>query len=170
MDVDTKSTISFTILSCNVQEENVSKKESCTWLWDDLTMDNRPEERVTLSECDSVHKQGYEKKEQTIFIIQRSPLQTIRLGRFGGEIRDYHLPYKSVLPVPLFMPSKIQAPTSEEPLAKMKMTHSNGLCAEKREVTGLLNNLPHVMTPNKLPLRVSSLISPPPDLHDTNWH
>ncbi|CAH2283719.1 Hypothetical predicted protein [Pelobates cultripes] len=171
MDLEFKSTVNFTVLSCNVKEEDVSKRESCSLFWDDLTMDIRPEERVTLSESDTVLQQGYEKKEQTIFIIQRSPLQTITIGRFGGEMQNYHLPYMTVLPVPLFTPkNRIKTQPPEETPSVIQMTHLNGPCAAKREVTGLVSNLPQVIQPNKLPVRFSSLISPPPNLHDTTGH
>ncbi|KAM4699382.1 telethonin-like [Discoglossus pictus] len=164
MDSENKSSIVFTVLSCTVEGEDTSKKESYTMYWDDLTVEKRPEERTTLSEHDSMLKEEYEKREQTMFLIQRSPLQTIRAGRFGGEMREYKLPYKTVLPVPLFMPSK--SPTQEVPWPSEelpKMIYINGLCPEKREVTGLVSNLPKLIQPTKL--RVSSFISPPPSLY-----
>ncbi|XP_075445190.1 telethonin [Ascaphus truei] len=176
MALDTKPTINLTVLSCNVQEEDTAKKESCTWLWDDLTMESRPEERMTLSEDDFLLKEGLEKRQQTVFLVQRSLLQTIRAGRLGGEMRDYQLPYKTVLPMPLFTPSRVQAQDmlpavalipDEELRAKLEMIYLSGLCAEKREVAGLTSDLPQVIQPTKMQLRVSSLISPPPKLYDT---
>uniref|UniRef100_A0A8C5M3I6 Uncharacterized protein n=1 Tax=Leptobrachium leishanense TaxID=445787 RepID=A0A8C5M3I6_9ANUR len=164
-----KTTVNFTVLSCNLQEDDVSRRQTCIWAWDDLTMDTRPVERVTLVERDAVLKQEYEKKEQTIFIIQRSPLQIMKVGRFGGDMRYYHLPYKIVLPIPIFTPNRIQTPLPEEPPTKIK-TLLNGLCNEKREVAGLLSNLPQVINPNKLPLRISCLISPPPSLYGSSCH
>ncbi|XP_053570506.1 telethonin-like [Bombina bombina] len=178
MALGSKSSLGFTVLSCTVQEEDNSRKESCTWLWDDMTIDRRPEERTTLIEYNSVLKEGYKKREQSTFLVQRSPLQTIRAGRLGGEMRDYQLPYSTVLPVPLFMPSRSQAQEtlsvrelpSAEIKSKSQMTQSNGLCPEKREVSELLSNLPQITQPTKLQMRVSSLISPPPKLYDTPGH
>ncbi|XP_053322735.1 telethonin-like [Spea bombifrons] len=169
MDLDAKPTVNFTVLKCNVKEMDVSKRESCTWLWNDLTLESRPEERQTLLECNREAKETFEKREETIFIIQRSPLQTIRVGRLGGEIRDYHLPYKTVFPVPLFVPSRVQPLPSDVPPTTSRMV-SNGLCSEKTEVIGLIGNLPQVVQPTKMALRVSSFISPPPSLHDTTRH
>ncbi|KAM4687199.1 telethonin-like [Rhinophrynus dorsalis] len=176
MDLEPKPTINFAVLRCNVQEEDLAKKESCTLHWDDLIMESHLEERMTLSERDMVLKEGYEKRQQTIFLVQRSPLQTIRVGRLGGDMRHYQLPHKTLLPVPLFTPRLVQAqdqvlPQDHKALqTSMKMLQSNGLCVGKRDIVGLVSDLPQVMQPAKMQLRVSSLISPPPVLHDTTWH
>ncbi|XP_068090667.1 telethonin-like [Hyperolius riggenbachi] len=171
MDFKDSASITCIVLSCCVQEEDVIRRESCTLQWDDLTVDTRPEERVALSESDSEHEEKYEKQQQTVFIVQRSPLQIMRAGILGGKLRDYQLPYKTHLPVPLFMPTRLNKQdnmSAEEQYSELRMTHSNGLSTEKHDITGLVSNLPKVIQPAKL--RVSSLISPPPNLYDANLH
>ncbi|XP_073532730.1 telethonin-like [Phyllobates terribilis] len=169
--MEDKSSITFTVLSCKVQEEDLDKKETCTWQWDDLTVERRPEERKTLSEFDSVNKEGYDQKRQTVLLVQRSPLQSIRAGILGGYMQDYKLPYRNLLPVPLFVPSRLHTPdklSPEDLRSKQKMTHTNGLYTDKQDITTLINRLPNVTQP--ITLRVSSLISPPPSLYNTNTH
>ncbi|XP_069816378.1 telethonin-like [Dendropsophus ebraccatus] len=171
MEMEAKSSVNFTVLSCKMQEEDLDKKESCIWQWDDLTVENRPEERKTLSECDSLNREGYEQKQQMVFLVQRSPLQILRAGILGSHMQDYKLPYKTLLPVPLFVPSRLHTPDEMSPEDlhfKQKMTHTNGLCPDKQDITALINTLPKVMQPMKI--RVSSLISPPPSLYNANTH
>ncbi|KAM4027382.1 telethonin-like [Anomaloglossus baeobatrachus] len=170
IDMEDKSSVTFTVLSCNVQEEDLEKREFCSWQWDDLTVERRPEGRKILSEFDSVNKEGYEQKQQTVFLVQRSPLQNIRAGILGGSMQYYKLPYRSLLPVPLFVPSRLHTPDelSPEDLHAKKISHTNGLCTDKQDISGLVNRLPKVTQP--ITLRVSSLISPPPSLYNTNTH
>ncbi|XP_066435206.1 telethonin-like [Eleutherodactylus coqui] len=164
MDVEAESSIDFSVLRCSLQEDDLDKKESCTWQWDDLKVERRPEERNSLFEFDSVNNEGFERKQQIVFLVQRSPLQTVRAGILGRSMRDYKLPYTCLLPVPLFVPSRLHLP--EDSGSKQKMTHSDGLHADKQDITGLIHRLPKVIQP----LQVSSFISPPPSLYNTNIH
>ncbi|XP_056378963.1 telethonin-like [Hyla sarda] len=169
--MEAKSSVNFTVLSCSVQEEDLDKKESCTWQWDDLTVETRPQERKTLSEFDSLNRKGYGQKQETVFLVQRSPLQTIRAGVLGRDMQDYKLPYRPLLPVPLFVPNRLRTPeelSPEDLPFKQKMTPTNGLYPDKQDITALINSLPKVIHPSTL--RVSSLISPPPSLYNANTH
>ncbi|KAM3928886.1 telethonin-like [Leptodactylus fuscus] len=171
MDMKSKSDINSTVLSCSMHEENLDKKESCTWQWDDLTVESRPRDRKTISEFDAVNKEGYKQAQQTVFLVQRSPLQTIKGGILGGYMQSYKLPYKNLLSVPLFVPSRLHAADNLSPAdlsSKQKMTHTNGLYTNKQDITRLINSLPTVIKPTKL--QVVSLITPPPSLYNANTH
>uniref|UniRef100_A0A7M4G019 Uncharacterized protein n=1 Tax=Crocodylus porosus TaxID=8502 RepID=A0A7M4G019_CROPO len=102
-------TVHLTVLNCDVEEKNIANKEFYTLLWEDLTMETRQQERTALLERNSVCHEKYEKQQQDTFLVQRSPYLNIQMGRLGEQMRQYQLPYKNVLPVPLFMPCKGRA-------------------------------------------------------------
>ncbi|XP_060103726.1 telethonin-like [Heteronotia binoei] len=100
-------TVQVGVLNCDVEERDDAKKESFSLLWEDLTLEERRQERTTLLEWNSACRERYETQHQDTFLVQRSPTMKIQMGRPGKKLKMYHLPYKNVLPVPLFIPSKL---------------------------------------------------------------
>uniref|UniRef100_V9LB16 Telethonin n=1 Tax=Callorhinchus milii TaxID=7868 RepID=V9LB16_CALMI len=101
-------------LNCDIKENNSAKKEFFTAHWEDLILITKPDNRIILNEDNVSCKEHYDQKQQAMFILQRSPDQKMRMGRLGGKIMEYCLPYKNVLPVPVFMPSRVQTTAKED--------------------------------------------------------
>ncbi|KAG7457996.1 hypothetical protein MATL_G00233180 [Megalops atlanticus] len=155
---------------CDVAEDNERQREHYQSTWLELVMETRPEEKVTLCERDSSKKESYEQKQVAHFLVRRSPDQRIRLGRQGEKMKEYQLPYKNVLPVPMFMPSKAvqfkeseRAPTPAELRSIMEFERvlSSGVCPEKREVCQITKDKPKIIQPINIGFRASGLVSPP---------
>ncbi|XP_033026862.1 telethonin-like [Lacerta agilis] len=124
-------TLQVNILNCDVEERNVAKKENFSMLWEDLTMEIRRQERTTLLEWNSFHREKYEKQQQDTILVQRSPSLKIQMGRLGEKMKVYRLPYKNVLPVPLFKPSKLP---SKHNYAPEGCQARNGSASEKEAI------------------------------------
>ncbi|XP_041649060.1 telethonin [Cheilinus undulatus] len=77
---------------CDLQEENQWKKESYEACWLSVVLETRPQYKLTLSETDSVHRESYKQQQVIHFTVQRSPSQTLRLGRDGGDMTEHRLP------------------------------------------------------------------------------
>uniref|UniRef100_W5MSR7 Telethonin-like n=2 Tax=Lepisosteus oculatus TaxID=7918 RepID=W5MSR7_LEPOC len=152
---------------CDVKEDNVRKKEFYQSTWLDLDMETRPQEKTTLFEQNTSRKESYEKKQVAHFLVQRSPNQKIKLGILGEKMKEYQLPYKNVLPVPMFVPSKAKkehhrTPTPEELKAIMEFEKalSSGLSTKRREISEIKKDMPKMIQPTQLDFRASNLISP----------
>ncbi|KAJ8394665.1 hypothetical protein AAFF_G00044680 [Aldrovandia affinis] len=151
----------------DVKEENERRKEYYDSTWLDLVMETRPEQKVTVFEKDTSRKESYEHKRVAHFLLQRYPEQKIRLGRLGEKMAEYRLPYRNVLPVPIFVPTKAASlkdshrafsPTELRSIMEHEQALSNGVCAEKREVANITKDMPKVVQPA---FRASILTSPP---------
>ncbi|XP_006000048.1 telethonin [Latimeria chalumnae] len=161
----------FTTLNCDVEESNTAKREFYTLHWEDLTLGTRPEDGTVLSEHNSLHKEYYGKKHQTTFLLQRSPAQKVKIGRLGEKMVEYQLPYRNVLPVPIFVPSRASvqgsklewatAPEKPKAILEFEEALSNGSCPDKQYITEIKKDLPKVNQPASMDFRVSSLVSYP---------
>ncbi|XP_055067058.1 telethonin [Misgurnus anguillicaudatus] len=150
------------------QETDEIARESYEATWLDLMMETRPEYKMTRFEKDSVRKESYESKQVVHFKIRRFPNQMLCMGREGEPMREYQLPYKSILPIPIFVPRGITKPdvTREpSPTALDTETGSREIWPQKREISSITDHKPMVIQPKSLEFRASSLISPPQELH-----
>lgn len=78
---------------CDLQEDNQWKKESYQACWLSLVLETRPQYKLTLSESDSVHREGYKQQQVVHFMVQRSPSQTLRLGSNSTGMTKHQLPF-----------------------------------------------------------------------------
>ncbi|MBN3274119.1 TELT protein, partial [Polyodon spathula] len=125
---------------------------------------------TTLSENNTQKKETYEKKHLDIFLVQRSPDQKMKMGRLGERMTEYQLPYRNVLPVPIFMPSKVmsvakdltRAPTPAELKAIMEFEKalSKGVSVGRREISEITKEMPKVIQPIRMDFRASNLVAP----------
>ncbi|XP_041101628.1 telethonin [Polyodon spathula] len=155
---------------CEVKEDNLKDKELYHSSWQDLVMETRPWEKTTLSENNTQKKETYEKKHLDIFLVQRSPDQKMKMGRLGERMTEYQLPYRNVLPVPIFMPSKVmsvakdltRAPTPAELKAIMEFEKalSKGVSVGRREISEITKEMPKVIQPIRMDFRASNLVAP----------
>ncbi|CAN9514077.1 unnamed protein product [Ophioblennius macclurei] len=80
---------------CDLQEDNQWKKESYQACWVSHVLETRPQFRMTLSETDTVRKESYKQQQVVHFQVERSPSQTLTLGRDGGVMTKHQLPLSS---------------------------------------------------------------------------
>ncbi|XP_023668142.1 telethonin [Paramormyrops kingsleyae] len=148
---------------CEVEESNVEKREGCYFAWLDLVMETRPEQNTTLSENMTRPKESYTQRQVDHFLVQRSLDQRIRMGRLGQRMEEYHLPYRNVLPVPMFVPWNVASlrDSQRTPTPELERGRSNGLCADKKDVSEITKDIPKVVQPSRVDFRASLLISPP---------
>ncbi len=117
-----------------------------------------------------MRKESYERKQVVHFTVRRFLNQTIHMGREGEPLQEYNLPYRNILPIPIFVPRDVTQPdvTREPSPSRIKSTMDsetslNGLCLQKREVSSITKHKPMVIQPRSPDFRASSLISPPRD-------
>ncbi|XP_072515245.1 telethonin [Salminus brasiliensis] len=152
----------------DVKESDEIKRESYEASWLDLVMETRPEYKNTLTEKDSARKESYERKQVVHFVVRRFPNQTFCIGQDGMKMREYHLPYKNVLPIPIFVPRDVttlreanQEPPASELQSIMNVEKSWN---EKREPASDVKGKPRVIEPSKEEFRASGFFLPPRDL------
>lgn len=94
----------------------------------------------------------------------------IRMGREGETMLEYRLPYRNILPIPIFVPRDATQPdvTREPSPSKIQSAMDtdatlNGVCLQKREISSITEHKPMVIQPRSPDFRASSLISPPRD-------
>ncbi|XP_017265403.1 telethonin [Kryptolebias marmoratus] len=84
---------SYLVNSCSeLQEDNQWKKESYHACWINLVLETRPQYRLTLSETNSVRRESYKQQQVAHFVVLRSPMQTLTLGRERGVLTEHQLP------------------------------------------------------------------------------
>ncbi|XP_043921054.1 telethonin-like [Protopterus annectens] len=167
---ENRNTLNITALSSNVEEQDTAKKEYYSLSWENVIMGTRIEERTTLSDHNNLQREHYEKKQQMVFLVQMSPDQKMKTGRLGEKMVEYQLPYKKVLPVPVFMPPKVQdsrsqrtaTPEELRAMEKFENALSDETGTYKRHVDDIKKDMPKVVQPSRLNVRISSLLSPPP--------
>ncbi|XP_010883397.2 telethonin [Esox lucius] len=154
---------------CDVKEKDQEKKESFQAIWLDLVMETRPEQQTTLFENDSIQRKTYEQKQVAHFLVQRNPSQRIRMGTMGRLMKEYQLPYKNTLRVPIFTPSnasspndlfRTPSPSEYKSIVEFEMV-PKGICLDKQEILQITKDLPKLSPPIRVNFRASSLISPP---------
>lgn len=104
--------------------------------------------RLTLSEADSVRREGYKQQQVVHFMVERNPSQTLKLGSYNGDIKEHHLPFLKTTGRPH------QAGTEEKPALSERV--NNGM--DKQEVTATPQDLRKSIRVN---FRASSLMSSP---------
>ncbi|XP_001370897.1 telethonin [Monodelphis domestica] len=138
-------------LSCEVSEENVDRRETFWAEWKDLTLSSRPEEGCSVHEEDAQHRETYHREGQCQALVQRSPLQVMRMGILGQSLQEYQLPYARTLPLPIFTPSKVGFKEDREatPIQLRELlaleTALGGQCLDRREVVEIKKELPPVV-------------------------
>ncbi|XP_066539022.1 telethonin [Hoplias malabaricus] len=151
----------------DVREQDQVKRESYEATWLDLVMETRPEYKNTVIEKDTSRKESYERKQVVHFVVRRFPSQTICIGQYGTKMREYYLPYRNVLPIPLFVPrdvTALQEVNQESPASSLpSVTDTEKSWNEKREPVADVEGKPPVIQPNRVEFRASGLISPPRD-------
>ncbi|MED6270629.1 hypothetical protein CHARACLAT_012405 [Characodon lateralis] len=78
---------------CDLQEDNLWKKESYSSCWINVVLETRPQYRMTLSETDSVRRESYKQQQVAHLMVERSPRQTLKLGTERGATTEYQLPF-----------------------------------------------------------------------------
>ncbi|XP_005173586.1 telethonin isoform X1 [Danio rerio] len=153
----------------DLQETDELSRESYEATWLDLLMETRPEYKMTLAEKDSMKKESYESKQVVHFTVRRFPNQTIQMGRDREPMQEYRLPYKNILPIPIFVPRDVTQPdVTRSPSPSVKSSTDteaslSGVCLHKREISSITEHKPMVIQPRSPDFRASSLISPPRD-------
>ncbi|XP_005994094.1 telethonin [Latimeria chalumnae] len=143
-------------LGCLVNEANTSKRQYYTAEWQDMILSTRPEPGCNLGEVNDFRKETYKKQHQVQFVVQRSPYNIMKMGRLGEKMTEYKLPYRNVLPVPIFKPVNLatkpeRAVTPEELQSMMEFERAlDGSCQDKRELSEIKKELPPVIQPTKL--------------------
>uniref|UniRef100_UPI0037E7EFFF telethonin n=1 Tax=Semicossyphus pulcher TaxID=241346 RepID=UPI0037E7EFFF len=129
---------------CDLQEDNQWKKESYEACWLSLVLETRPQYRLTLSETDSIHRESYKQQQVVHFTVQRSPSQTLRLGRDGGAMTEHRLP--------LFYSSRgsTSLGRTEQPVTQ-----------EKGDEQELITTAKDLSKPARVNFRASGLMSSP---------
>lgn len=155
----------------DVGETNHRQREGYEASWLDLVLETRPWQETTVFEKDTSRGESYEQEQVAHFLVQRSPEQTLRLGRQGGNLTKHQLPHRTPLTVPISTPSKAApardsrrspSPTDLRKQLKYIMDlESNGVCLDKQEVSLITKDLPGVSPPIRVNFRASHLISPP---------
>ncbi|XP_043544883.1 telethonin-like isoform X1 [Chiloscyllium plagiosum] len=127
-----------------------------------------------LTEDDITRKEHYGQNQQVTFIVQNSPDQKMRIGRLGEKAVEYQLPYKNVLPVPVFVPCKIKSVTKEDlkPEFSLSLEELRGKerferalnntwsFPDKQQVSVMEKELPRIVQPASGNFRASALLSP----------
>ncbi|MEQ2182193.1 hypothetical protein GOODEAATRI_019662 [Goodea atripinnis] len=78
---------------CDLQEDNLWKKESYSSCWINVVLETRPQYRMTLSETDRVRRESYKQQQVAHLMVERSPRQTLKLGTERGVTTEYQLPF-----------------------------------------------------------------------------
>ncbi|XP_026780619.3 telethonin [Pangasianodon hypophthalmus] len=149
----------------DVKEADESKRESYEATWLDLVMETRPEYKDTLIERDSARKESYERKRVRHFVVRRFLNQTFCTGEDGTKLREYQLPYKSVLPLQMFVPRKLSTPpeTHREPSPSCLRSDRDSEKSWSRKRV-LWSGVEDVIEPESTEFRVRTLVSPARDL------
>ncbi|KAK1159036.1 telethonin [Acipenser oxyrinchus oxyrinchus] len=136
-------------LGCTVKEADPGRKESYTAEWQDLVLSTQPEDRCSVREVNDARKESFHRQHQVVSLFQRSPRGLLRLGTLGGPMTEYQLPYRSVLPLPLFTPAELSGKRGTEQLARDSPT-LDGACPTKREISDITRDLPPLSQPFRM--------------------
>ncbi|GCB82591.1 telethonin-like [Scyliorhinus torazame] len=145
-------------LSCLVNEEDGRRRQLYSAQWEDQIIRTRPQDGCVLDEVNHVRKESYNRKHQVTHLVQRSPNNIMRMGRLGEELTEYRLPYRNLLPLPIFTPTHIsskveRAMTPPELSGIMELERALGLsgsCQDKRDISEITRELPPVVQPVRL--------------------
>ena len=119
---------------------------------------------VNLLENNSLRRETYEQKQWAHFVVRRHPDQTLRIGRYGDKMRRYELPYRNVLPLPLFVPKNIalqnelnQKPIPAEDRSTVEFDKASlvGVCTYKKDPSQICRDMPPMIQPSRLDFRAS---------------
>ncbi|XP_041962204.1 telethonin [Alosa alosa] len=149
----------------DVKERNEQRREGYEATWLDVVMETRPEKNVTLSENNSLRRETYEQRQLVHFVVRRHIDQTLHMGRYGGKMRRYELPYaRNILPLPLFVPKNMaqqndlnQTPIPAEDRSTVEFDKASliDVCAEKKHYNEIAKDMPPIIQPSRLDFRAS---------------
>ncbi|KAG2460637.1 telethonin [Polypterus senegalus] len=134
-------------LGCAVSELNPSMKESYSMEWQDMVLSTRPEDRCSVKQKDTSRRESFQRQYEVGCLLQRSPTGVLRLGT-AGNVREYQLPYRNVLPMPLFTPSDLGAKRHEPEVVLTPVI--DGACPDKRAMSDITRDLPPVTQPARM--------------------
>ncbi|XP_042560323.1 telethonin [Clupea harengus] len=146
------------------KEKNEQRREGYEATWLDVVMETRPEQNMNLLENNSLRRETYEQKQWAHFVVRRHPDQTLRIGRYGDKMRRYELPYRNVLPLPLFVPKNIalqnelnQKPIPAEDRSTVEFDKASlvGVCTYKKDPSQICRDMPPMIQPSRLDFRAS---------------
>ncbi|XP_041029466.1 telethonin-like [Carcharodon carcharias] len=145
-------------LNSSLNEENSQRREFYSAEWEDQIMRTRPQDGCTLNEVNRARKESYDRKYQVTYLVQRSPNNIMRMGCLGEDLTEYLLPYRPLLPLPIFTPTPIstkveRAMTPSELSGIMEFERALGMsgsCQDKRDISEITKELPPVMQPVRL--------------------
>ncbi|KAM4692349.1 telethonin [Rhinophrynus dorsalis] len=148
-------------LSCYVKEDNNARREHFSAEWLDTSVFSRPEESCNARDANVWRRESFRQQGQTLFMVQRSPKQVMRMGRLGGRLTQYQLPYQRSLPLPIFKPAdlitkmeRIATPPQLRGMIEFERALSNpgtdGMCQDKIPVSSITKELPPVIQPARM--------------------
>lgn len=121
--------------------------------------------RDTLTERDSTRKESYERKRVRHFVVRRFLNQTFYTGEDGTKLHQYQLPYKTMLPLQIFVPRNLGTPPETRRELSPSCLRSGGdsekSWSRKRVVW---SGVEDVIQPESTEFRVRRLVSPARDL------
>ncbi|KAM4623030.1 telethonin [Discoglossus pictus] len=155
-------------LNCYVKEDNTARREHFSAEWKDTSLFSRPEEGCNARDANTWRRESFRQQGQTRFLVQRSPAQIMKMGRLGGRLTQYQLPYQRALPLPIFKPAdlitkmdRMATPPQLRGMMEFERALSNpgndGLCQHKTPITQITKDLPPVMQPIQLDFGKSGL-------------
>ncbi|KAG7317879.1 hypothetical protein KOW79_018914 [Hemibagrus wyckioides] len=136
----------------DVKEVDESKRESYEATWLDLVMETRPEYKDSLTEKDSARKESYVRKRVRHFVVRRFLNQTYCTGEDGTKLREYHLPFKTKLPLQIFVPRNLGTPPeTHREMSPSSLRSDSEMCESRKR-------------PDSTEFTVRTLVSPARDL------
>ncbi|XP_027032849.1 telethonin [Tachysurus fulvidraco] len=149
----------------DVKEVDESKRESYEATWLDLVMETRPEYKNTLTEKDSSRKESYKRKRVRHFVVRRFLNQTFCTGEEGTKLREYQLPFKTTLPLQIFVPRKLctSPETNRETSPSFLRSDRDSEKSESRKKV-LWSGVEDATQPERTKFTVRTLVSPAWDL------
>ncbi|XP_006638280.1 telethonin [Lepisosteus oculatus] len=140
-------------LGCSVREENRADRESYSADWQSVRLITQPQDRQSLHAVDECRRESLTRQWEARPLVQHCPSGVLRLGTVAGGVREYQLPYRNTLPVPLFAPAELGArlgrgsPHEEEPRPAVL---SDGACPTKRALSDIKRDLPPITQPVRM--------------------
>lgn len=121
--------------------------------------------RDTLTERDSTRKESYKRKRVRHFVVRRFLNQTFYTGEDGTKLHQYQLPYKTMLPLQIFVPRNLSTPPEARRELSPSCLRSGGDSEKSWSRKGVVwAGVEDVIQPESTEFRVSTLVSPARDL------
>lgn len=121
--------------------------------------------RDTLTERDLARKESYERKRVHHFVVHRFLNQTFCTGEDGTKLCEYQLPYKTMLPLQIFVPRNLSTPPETHRELSPSCLHSDRDSEKSWSRKRVLwSGVEDVIQPESTEFRVRTLVSPERDL------